>query len=205
MRLNYINPEFFTVRFKRSPKMWTIEQMHDLWNRSCLRGAKRQRDISSYIKEIVREIPKNDRGEHIVYFYSTDGSLHCYKFSYNSEFRSHAYSIDSVQFSKDKVSARNEKIEFILTNEKAFEMGQKFHQLKKLSTYQHDRVKQALWETINDKLRKHFKEKEIHPPSIFTINIGDSKYYVKTDDQHRYGYMVFHYGGVCIDDSINIK
>jgi len=203
MRLNYINPEFFTIRFKRSPKIWTIDQIHDLWNRACERGAKRQFAISSYIGEIVKEIPKNDRGEHIVYFYSGNGSLSCYNFRYNSDFRSHAYSTSSVEFSKDKVAGRNEKLEFLLSNEKAFEMGQKFYELKKLSTYQHEKVKQILWNEVNEKLRKQFKE--LHPPNIFTITIGDSKYYVKTDDQHRYGYLQFHFGGVCTDLSINIK
>ena len=159
MRCNFLQAELFEFRFKRKPNMWTIEQVHDLWTRACERGSKRQADITSCIKNIVKEIPKNDKGQHIVYFYyKNDTHVSSYTFTYHHNFKSHGYITDTVRFSKDKVVARDEKLDFILSKERAFEMGQEFYSLKKMETSLHCLVMNIMWEMVENKLRKQFKE-----------------------------------------------
>lgn len=207
MKVNFYNhKELFEWKFKRVPKIWTVEQIHDLWLRAEERGSKKYADSSAYIQEIVKEIPKNERGEHVVYFYHRrDNSLCKYSLSYHRDWKCYGISQGHVEFSKDKVAGRDEKITFLLTNQRAFEMGQRYHELDGMKSNLQYRVKAILWQIIEDKLRDHYKKLDTNPPDVFTINIGDYKYYVKTDEQHRHGWLKFHWGGEVIDESIKIE
>jgi len=127
-RVNFLwnNKSYFEHKFKRNPKVWTIEEVHDLWKRACARSNSRWKIISDYTKEIVKHIPKNDRGEYVVYFkHDKSPKLMQYKFSYNRDWKSYGVSTDTVSFSN-----REEKLEFFTANELAFEMGQKYYELK---------------------------------------------------------------------------
>lgn len=214
MRANFISysgwpdsDEMFTKRFKRKMKVWTIESIHELWERACVRAGKRQSESSDYLQEIVKEVPKNDRGEHVVYFKQKgdeNGRIFQYKISYHKDWKGYGVSTDLLEFSKDKVQGRDEKITFLLTNQEAFEMGQKYHELNLMKTNLQHRVKHILWEMVEDKLRDHYKKIDQNPPDISIIEIGGSKYYVKVDEQHRYGWLKFHWAGCVTDDTIKL-
>ncbi len=203
-KVNFLwhNLGYFEHRFKRKPKTWTIEEIHDLWKRATDRSNARRKIIADYTKEIVEHIPKNDRGEHIVYFKHDSGDrLMQYKLSYNRDWKSHGVSTDTVSF-----STREEKLEFFTANELAFEMGQKYYELKKMSSDMHYRVRHFMWELIEAKLQKHFKNLDVIPPDILIIDIADKKYYVELDTQHRYcGYMKFHFKGECVESSLKLE
>lgn len=64
---------------KRRPVEKTLE--HDLWRRSEKRADKRNIIVSKCIDEIVKEIPKNSNGYHIVYF-DWDDKIYQYSFKY---------------------------------------------------------------------------------------------------------------------------
>jgi len=203
-RVNFLwnNKSYFEHKFKRNPKVWTIEEVHDLWKRACARSNSRWKIISDYTKEIVKHIPKNDRGEYVVYFkHDKSPKLMQYKFSYNRDWKSYGVSTDTVSFSN-----REEKLEFFTANELAFEMGQKYYELKKLSSDMNYKVRHFMWELIEAKLQKHFKDLDVMPPEIFIIDIADKKYYVELDTQHRYrGYMRFHFKGECVEGSLKLE
>ena len=117
--MNFKNSELFKFRFKREPKKWSLDQIQDLWERSEFRAKERQKIISSVYDKIINEIPKNSNNKKVVYF--TKGEVvYQYEFSFNSEFKSWGYSTSRVDFSKSKEICRNEKIEFILSNSRAF-------------------------------------------------------------------------------------
>ena len=206
MRCNFLYSSAFEHRFNRKPKEWTIEQIHALYERAKKRSNERWKTKYDFIKEIVGKVPKNSKGEHVVYFYHPkDGkNIHCYEFKYNNEYKSHTIGHGRVEFSKDIVAGRQEKLDIILSHDESFELGQKYYELDKMCSYLEHRVMKVLWEIIEDKLREHYKKTDTLPKSVFVIDIGTKKYYVKADDQHRFGYMKFHLGGEYTDEIIKI-
>lgn len=200
------NNKWFEDKFNRKPKEWSIEQIHALYERAKKRSNKRWKTKSDFIKEIVSKIPKNNKGEHVIYFYNPKdkNNIYQYNFKYNNDYKSYSIGRDRVEFSKDIVAGRQEKLDFILSHDDSFELGQKYHDLDKMCSYLEHRVMRILWMLVEDKLRDHFKKTDTLPKSVFIIDIGPKKYYVKIDDQHRFGYMKFHLGGEYTDEIIKI-
>lgn len=188
----------FGFKFNREPKIWTIEEVHDLWIRSCERAVKRGKESTKVYNEVINEIPKI--GNYKKIYYTIDGKVYEYSFSWSSSFKSYGYSSNQVRFSENKVIARGEKIDFILSNEKAFELGERYRKAKKLECSVQRRVKSIMCEMVCDKLKEVYKDK--FPPDITQVNIGDKKYYFAVDDQNRYDYLQFHYKGEVQDNTI---
>ena len=80
---------------------------------------------------------------------------------------------DRLTFSKDPVRGRDEKIEFILNNEKVFEMGEKYRQLDRMLSYLHYNIFDLLWYEVEEFLRKEFKEVKYFKEDVIKISIGN--------------------------------
>jgi len=189
-RLNFENPEFFILKFKRKPKVWTIESIHELWMRVSERGNKQRNRLREVTNEIVSKIPKqgDSRYSKQVVYCSIPGSdkIKTYSFSYHHDFRSYGVSEDRLSFSTDKVKGREEKIDFLLNNELAFELGEKYQEAKRYTSDLQYVVEHILWEMIYDELRKKYKDE--FPPNVIVVSISDRKYYVTVED--KYGYYL---------------
>lgn len=194
IKANYRNPEYFKYKYKRDPKMWTIEQLHDIWIRLSERSEKRRQKLLEYQDEIIKQITPNDRGERLIYF-EANGRIFKYRFTRSRDVDSYGVSKDILDFSKDPVQARNEKIEFILNNEKVFEMGEKYRQLEKMLSYIHYNIFGLLWYEVEEFLRKEFKEVKYFKEDFIKISIGNKVYYAQIDPQHRFQYKKFHFRG----------
>jgi len=199
VKFNQCESELFNFRFKRDPKIWSVEQVQDLWIRSKERARKRSLISSKVYDEIISEIPKNDKGCKLVYF-SEDDTLYQYSFSWSTSFKSWGYSWNQVRFSDNKTISRDEKIDFILSNKKAFELGEKYRASKKLECKLQRRVLSIMCDMIEDKLKEVYKDK--HPPNITKVKVGDKEYYFAVDEQNRYDYLQFHYKGEVQDNTI---
>lgn len=205
MNLNFRHPEMTELRFNRKAKMWTIEQLHELWLRTCERHAKWKLTSHLCYDEIIKKIPKNADGEIIAYFkteYYDD--LMQYTFSYSSTFNSYAYHSSKVEFSKDIKKARDEKIDFIIANDIAYKLGQKYYDLQKYNSSHHWFVKKVMMDCIQDKLRKQFKDSDTKPPDVLIISISDKKYYLKVTDPHNYRYYEFELCNEVSDEFIKM-
>lgn len=199
--LNSDRIELFEWKFKRKPKEWALEQIQDLWIRAEERNEKRREIISVVYDKVINEMPENDKKEKVVYFTSKD-KVYSYNFRYCHDFRSYGYSSNLVTFSNDKTVARDEKIEFILSNDKAFELGQEFKGVQKLKTSLHLRVKRIFLEKVEEHLKKVYKDK--FPPDITVVKVGSKKYYFAADEQNRYSYLQFHFKGEVKDNIIEL-
>lgn len=200
-KVNFTESDLFEYRFKRKPKQWSLEEIQGLWERSLKRGKERQSMINKVYDKIVNEIPKDKNGKKIIYYTEND-KVYKYEFSYNHEFKSWGYSTGRVEFSKDKLKKRDEKIEFILSNDRAFELGKEFRDIQKFRTKLEYRVKQIFVNLIEDNLKKVYKDK--FPPDITVVKVGDRKYYFTVDDQHRYSYLKFHFKGLVSNKEIEL-
>lgn len=179
------NSDLFKMRFKREPKVWTIDEVHELYLKSFERHSKRQKLVIDCVDRIVSEVQEFEKGKRKVYF-TKEGKFYQRELSKNSEYDSWGIrSADLVKFSSNSTLVdRNEKLEFLLSNEKAFELGELYQSLQGNTKHLHLHVREILSEMIQDKLRFIYKEKEA--PRISTISIGDRKYYIECDDQTRY-------------------
>jgi len=206
MNLNYKNPEMFEYRFGRKPKMWTIEQLHELWLRTLERADKRQIVFSACYDEIIKKIPANQDDKKIVY-YKHEGrpELQQYVFSKGNYYDGYGYSSDIVKFSKDVKKARDEKIDFIIANKKAYDLGQKFQDLQKYRCNLHHFVKMFMVDMIVKKLREHFEESNITPKDIFKISISNQEYYIRCKDIHGYRHYEFEFLNEVTNESIKMS
>ena len=161
VKFNQYESELFNFRFKRDPKIWSVEQVQDLWIRSKERARKRSLISSKVYDEIISEIPKNDKGCKLVYF-SEDDTLYQYSFNWSTSFKSWGYSWNQVRFSDNKTISRDEKIDFILSNnKKAFELGEKYRDAKKLECKLQRRVLSIMCDMIENKLKEVYKDNTV--------------------------------------------
>ncbi len=201
--LNCDFTSMFEKKFKRKPKNWTIDRIHALYLKCLERSKIRKSLLSEMIKYVVNQVPE-ENGERKVYAYNKRGDIIVYSIRMMHGWSSYGTSTDLLKFSNDKVKAREEKIDFIINNERLFEIGEQYCKAYNNISYLDQVVFKYLWEKVEDKLMKHYKNAE-SSPDTFTILIGDKKYYVRSDSQHRYGqYKKFHFGGEVKDESIEI-
>ena len=180
MLLNF-EKSWFEHNFGRKAKVWTIEMVHDLWLKTKERSEVRRKDLTDCIEDIVKSVEpfsKNYRGDNEYRVYYNSGVNTCY---YNiSKSRlgfGYAYSRDIVKF-----GTRDEKLTFLLSNQKAFDLGEKMFRLEKLCSNQHYRVKEVLNKMIEEKLRKKLTEYDRN--DVITVQISDRSYFVKVDSSH---------------------
>lgn len=206
MRLNFnmydCQPELFVKRYKRPLKSWTIDELHDLWMRTCERGAKRRAIKAEQNDKIIKETEADERGQHVVYFYHRNdksGAVHYYNFSYFRDYKSYGVSQGHVE-----LKTRDDKLTFILAKEKEFELGQKYHELDYMCSDLEWKVKSILWNKVETALQKKFKDVGSNIPDVFILQIGTKKYFIELDGQHRYGYSRFHLKNEYTGDFLSI-
>ena len=201
--LNY-ESIWFEKRYKRKAKNWSIEQIHALYLKCVERNNIRRKILRETTDFVVEQVPEVN-GERKVYAYNKRGDILVYTIRWVNEFRSYGTSNNFLTFSNDKVKAREQKIDFIVNNERLFEIGEKYRKAYLNISLLDKVVFKHLWKIVEDKLRSHYKDVRLGPPDVFTISIDGKKYYVRSDSQHRFGYMVFHFGGEVSEDVIEIK
>jgi hypothetical protein len=177
---------YYEVKFGRTPKIRTIEMVHDLWIRAKIRSDKKRKDLIDCIDEIIKNVDpfkKDYRGDDEFRVFYNNGKYTCYYTISKSRLGGYGYSNDVLEFKN-----RDDKLTFLLSNQN-FELGQKFHELNKLSSYQHGRVEQILSDMLNKYLQDNFKELTGFN-EIMTIKISDKSYYVNVDSSN-YPYKKF--------------
>jgi len=196
MLLNF-EKSWFEHNFGRKAKVWNIEMVHDLWLKAKERGEARRKDLTDCIEDIVKNvepfsknyvigflgaekkgepIPLRGDNEYRVYYNSGDNTCY-YNISKSSLGVGYGYSRDTVKF-----GTRDEKLTFLLANQKSFDLGEKMHHLEKLCSNQHYRVKEILNKMIEENLRKRLKEYDRN--DVIVIQISDKSYFVKVDNSH---------------------
>ncbi len=164
------------------------------------RSNRARKVYSNYIDNIIKEIPKNDKGSHIVYF-NNKGRNFQYEISYNTSYKSWSIRTDSLE-----LKSREDRLFFLLhsSNTKTFEMGQRLFELGKLRSNLHYPVKEAMWELVKKELKEKFKGKTSVSGKIFIIDISGTKYFVEIDENSYGGYYKFNMKNKVDDEIISI-
>lgn len=202
MKVGFLNKELYKWKFKRDPKEWSLEELHDLFLRAEKRSEKSRKAKREHLKLIAKEIPKNSNGEHVVYYTNKD-DICFYRIKWEREYKCYSFSRGRLDLNKGTQS-REQRIEFIIANDKSFEYGEKMFELENMESILDYKVFNILWEVVTSKLRDHFNESNKIPKNIFTVSIGSYKYYVRTEEKYGY-YKKFICGGLVSDDVVEIK
>ena len=187
-RANFLFPEAFEHKFKRKPKEWSLEQLHDLYLRAKVRAEKRASHTQSIMDMIDKEIPKFDRKSQ-VYFYQTSNDttyLRQYEFTWKCRYDKYT----SYSLNDPKLKSREERLDFVLSNSRAFELGQEFYESKRLEDMAWRtmwKAKDIFWKVLENKIRDLYEGKVVKETLI--VEISGYKYFVHA--QNGYGYPSF--------------
>jgi hypothetical protein len=192
MRRQKYSDESFFYKFGRMPKKRSIAEIHNLYINSRKRSDSKQIVILGIIDEIVEKIPLTNtgrgRGQHITYFTGRDNVLYQYEMSYNSTWDSYGTSYNRVKFEGSVEQIRDQKLDLLLSNEMAFELGEKYNRNKNYNMHLHNIVKYYLVEAITKQLEIIYKEINfIDIPKVIPVSI-DGYQYIFCLDGNSSGY-----------------
>jgi len=210
-KLNFTNPVLFEAKFGRKPKIWTIESIHELWLRTVERAKKRRDEILKVREEIVTKLKPNKSGKYVVYYecidYNNEPAIGKYTFEWHDDWKS--YGVSTGYYKDDKSASqenrRNKKIDFLIQNELAFELGEEYNNAKKYECKLNHFVGSILSEMLNDTLREHYRKLDTIPPKIEKVQINGVFYYIQCESQSRYSYPKFEFLGEVKDTTLNFK
>ena len=188
MKFNYKSDWGFKYKFKRDPKEWSIEKLHQLYLESHSRALVKSKKIMDVINRIENELP--DAGLYSnsktrILYKEKGGKIYKRVLSYQNEWGSWGIGMwEELKFNGSVSDIRNEKLNLLLSSQKQFELGLLYDQFNGNNKYLYRIPWRALCEKVSDKLREIFKDKAA--PEYFSITIGDRNYIVHCDDQSRY-------------------
>jgi hypothetical protein len=173
--------QLYEDRFGRKPKTWTPEQLMVLYKNAKERSVKRQKSISDVIYQAIENIKPNENGYVCLYTYAKDGDIIVHNLREDKDY-GWGWSQSRLTFSKDEVKRRDEKINFLLENELAFELGEELNKRDRMRSSLHSYVMQAIREVVDTRLREEFKNTPFSEiPKIMTIDFGGTEFYAALD------------------------
>ena len=186
--VNFLRRWEFECKFDRDPKTWSFKELHDLYVRAKERADKRRKEFGDFIDMIINELEPNEKGYYQVYLERENGT-YMYSIRKDENF-GWSYSTNYVTFSKDVVEAREEKIDFLLNNQRKFELGEKLRKLDKMKSVFDRHVFGIIEEALNEKLCEKFKKVKNHfVPKVIKVDLGGNIYYAAlTKDSRNSGY-----------------
>lgn len=184
-----VSPESYEYKFGRKPKVRTIKELNTLYINSRKRSDFKQSVILGIIDEIVEKIPLTTtgrgRGQHITYFTGRDNVLYQYEMSYNSTWNSYGTSYNRVKFEGSVEQIRDQKLDLLLSNEMAFELGEKYNRNINYNMHLHNRVKYYLVEAITKQLEIIYKE-ILDIPKVIPVSIDECQYIFTLDGYKKF-------------------
>lgn len=202
-RFNWKMIDSFKYKFKRSPKLRTIQEVHSLYIRAIERSSRKSSELLDCMNEIVENIEPVS-GKYTTYFYN-DNILYEYSMSYNSSYESFGVSCDRVRFDIGSIgNMREKKINFVLNSIVSIKLGEKYRRLSNSNRYYHNVVRCAFEDMLITILDERFKDvKSSKMSSIIPIIIDNRRYIFRIDDSSSYGlYKKFIFLGESKDDII---
>lgn len=181
----------FKILFNREPKVWTIEMLYTLWQKTKERSSLRQKKRTDCIDEIISKIQPDsptyigDKNPNYIVYYKDDNRnendcdrLYKIHIRYLDDYKSYGVSYRGyVGDSNSIIDNRNDMINSIVDGDLRLELGMKYNKLDRLSnTFLSEIVFNYLWNMIESVLiKKNIKDE------IFEINICGDDYFIHTE------------------------
>ena len=182
---------YYKKKLGKEKKYRSIKEIHDLYIRTKKRSESRQNVINDIIDEIIKKVPLTKHygsEKHITYFYNDDDTLYQYEMSYMSEWQSYGISINRVVFEGTVEEIRKQTIDFVISEDITFELGEKYHKNVNFNKNLHRRIMRVLIEAIRNNLVEIYHDvKFLDIPRVIPVSIGDCQYIFHIDnDSNRY-------------------
>ena len=196
--LNYKYPQRFIQKYKRPPKYWTLEQLHDLWIKIEERYIKKRTPFNELFNKITTTVKPNEDGQIILY---CNNGENMYIFTMDWHYGSYAYHKEV-----NKQTTRGDKLNYLIATDEENAMGEAFDELAGgffNRMLLKSKVKEIFWEEVYTSLREKWKRTKTTnntPPAAFIFCIGSKKYIINTIEQ--YGYIKFDYRGEYLEVSL---
>lgn len=158
-------------------KYRSLDLIHDIWVRSIERSNLRRDNLIKVLDKIVENTEKDHYGYSKV-FLKEDNKHYVYEISYNIGFKSNSYSLNHLTFNSDLQSGRDQKLEFLLADEKLFKMGEELRRADRANSYLQYIPERELNKALSLKLKAHFDKIKKTPEDVFIAKIAGKKYYV---------------------------
>lgn len=183
--VNFLRSWEFELKFNRDPKDWTFEDLMRLYHRAKERADNRRKAFSDMIDKTIEELEPDEKGYVKAYFYIGD-QAYSYNLRKDATF-GWCYSTEQVAFStKDAVLKRDQKVEFLLQNQKSFELGEELRRLEKMKSVFDRHVFGIIEEAVDAKLCARFKNVKNHQvPRVIKIDLGGEIYYAALTKESR--------------------
>jgi hypothetical protein len=189
-----MNLELFKIKFGRDKRHRSIKEIHDLYIRAKIRSSLKQSVIRDIINEIVEKIPlttRYGREKHITYFYEND-ILYQYEMSYEHEWDSIGISSNRVEFNGTVEEIRTQTINFVISEDLSFELGEKYNKNQYFNRNLHRRVMHYLIKAITRNLDEIYKDVSVVIiPDIIPVNIDNHQYIFHADKNSSRYYKNF--------------
>lgn len=183
--------------YGRSPKVWSIEQLYNLWVKSMNRRKKYKKQLDDLIVEICENAPKSSWGNPIFYK-EEDGIVYEQNLMETTGDENEYKLYRGNPLSKFD---REATINFLLHEEQCLDYGERYHRYLNLSeTVLSFYVKNYLDYSIENILRWKFRND--HPPEILTISIGGDEFYVKSKHHPDNRFIEYELMNKCSDSPI---
>ena len=181
--------EYYEHKYHRKIKIWTIDQLHDLYLKAKERSDKKWKLSSDCLEEISKQVEKDKSGGWVFFAKSKDGTILRYNMRWDNLYKSYTISnntVDSYNLNRmDKTDKRDGILAFLTATDIQKELGQKYYNYSRDRSYLDHIVFKILWEEVSIKLSNHFNSLDILPPKNFDIKICGYKYYVSYDMSYR--------------------
>lgn len=197
----------FEQIFKRKPKVWTLEKIHDLWLRTSNRKERRLNKTRKLWKDIIADMGNSKKEAFSIYHENENGETYEYNFSCSNLTDDYGCSSGLVKFSDDINKAREEQIDFLLANEKAYEWGDLYKKDASEKQRFHYVVESIFFRMIEEKLMSHFKNSDVRPKETFRISIGGKEYYIKASGDGLYTkkyYVKYEFAGAVENNPLEL-
>lgn len=183
--VNFLRRWEFELKFGRDPKEWTFDKLMSLYHSAKERADKRRKAFSDMIEKTIEELVPDEQGYVKAYFY-IDEKAYSYNLRKDAGF-GWCYSKGKVAFAaKDAVLKRDQKVEFLLENQKRFELGEELRRLEKMKSSFDRHVFGIIEEAVDEKLCAIFKKTKNHlVPRVIKIDLGGEIYYAALTKESR--------------------
>jgi len=193
------------VMYTKLPrKKRTISELHSIYKRLKERSGIQSVKRIYLIQEIREKIPSKLKWGKDCWtvYYTHNDKIYKYDFTWDSIYVSWSFSTDILKFEGSKLEVRDSKIDFLLNNEIAFQLGDKYRELNQGNRYDLF-VGEILFKEICELLSTKFQSvKFSEVPNVVPIRVNDETLVFNLSEKSNGIYKEFKYMGVLSEEII---
>ena len=185
-------------------KKRTISELHSIYKRLRERSGIQSVRRISLIQEIREKIPSQLKWGKDCWtvYYTHNDKIYKYDFTWDSIYVSWSLSTDILKFEGSKLEVRDSKIDFLLNNEIAFQLGDKYRELNQGNRYDLF-VGKILFKEICELLSTKFQSvKFSEVPNVVPVRVNDETLVFNLSEKSNGVYKEFKYMGVLSEEII---